>query len=114
MPAATAGGIQALAWARRACESPNSQAARASVTAEVRSRARPSGPACWVNTQVSKAAAPYIGKARTFLKMSIQAPGCGRRAIRAGANARLVNGAAKPRPRARNTASDTTGGWVTA
>ena len=72
------------------------------------------GAACWLNTQTSQAAVPYIGKARPFFRVSIQAPGRGSLASRAGAKARITNGAAKPRARARNTASEITGGWVRA
>ncbi len=62
-------------------------------------------PACNVSTQISQAAAPYMGKARTFFSPSIQAPGLGRRFLSPGANETRTKGDANPRPRAANTLS---------
>ncbi len=67
-----------------------------------------------MNTHSSHAAVPYIGKARTCLNVSIQAPGRGKSRRSAGAKLIAVKGAAKPRPRPTNTKRAAGGLWVRA
>ncbi len=71
-------------------------------------------PAWIENTQASQAAAPYIGKASTRRRPSIQPPGLGRRRNRLGTKLRTAKGAPRPRPRAAKTSRATAGLWVTA
>ncbi len=102
-------GASPRRWAR-----PNNQAAKAASTPAPSALARPIGPVCWASTQISQATAAYIGKARTWRRVSIQAPGFGIRRSRAGAKDRATNGAARPRPRAAKISSETTALWVSA
>ena len=66
------------------------------------------------STQASQIAVRYIGKASTCLKVSIQAPGFGRRLASAGTKPITRKGSARPRPRARNTSSAAAAGAVNA
>ena len=69
------------------------------------SRPSASAPVWRLNTQASHRAAPYIGKASNPLRRSIHGPGRGRRRSSAGVKLTSTNGAARPSPRAANTAS---------
>ena len=76
----------------------HSQAAIASATKAANSTATPLAPASCASTQVSHAAAPYMGKARNCFSRSIQVPGLGMKDKARGKSARIRNGRAKPKP----------------
>src|SRR6185437_1013959 len=100
--------------AARRWAAPKIHAARPTSTAAAKAAARLPRSVCAASTQSSQAAAPYIGKASTFLATIIHAPGFGSRSSSAGVKAISVNGAANPSASAVNTVSAGAMGWVSA
>ena len=72
------------------------------------------GPASWLITHSSHAAAAYIGKASAWRSTSIQRPGRGSARASPGTSARTRYGAARPSPIVRNTSSVTAAGAASA